>query len=83
MPVTPVRLLGHPLLGRLAATFVHPVPPEVVRAALVTVTAALPTAATLFVMARSAERFPASATVVLVTRAGSIPTLSVLLVWLS
>lgn len=75
---TLVRLVGHPLLVWLAATFVQPVPQEVLRAALVT--AALPTAATVFVMAQRAERFPASATVVLVTHAASILTLSVLLV---
>jgi predicted permease len=79
--VTLVRLVGHPLLVWLAASFVHPVPPEVLRAALVT--AALPTAATVFVMAQRADRFPASSTIVLVTHAGSILTLSVLLVWLS
>ncbi|MCS6877314.1 MAG: AEC family transporter [Geminicoccaceae bacterium] len=79
--VSAVRLLGHPLLVWFAANFVHPVPPEVLRAALVT--AALPTAATVFVMAQRAERFPASSTIVLVTHAVSILTLSVLLVWLS
>jgi predicted permease len=79
--VTVVRLVGHPLLVWLAASFVQPVPPEVLRAALVT--AALPTAATVFVMAQRADRFPASSTIVLVTHAGSILTLSVLLVWLS
>ncbi len=79
--VTLVRLLGHPGLVWLAATYVHPVPPEVLRAAIVT--AALPTAATVFVMAQRAERFPASSTVVLVTHAGSIVTLSTLLVLLS
>jgi predicted permease len=76
-----VRLVGHPALVWVAATFVHPVPSEVLRAALVT--AALPTAATVFVMAQRAERFPASSTVVLVTHAGSILTLSALLVLLS
>jgi len=79
--VTLVRLVGHPLLVWLVASFVHPVPAEVLRAALVT--AALPTAATVFVMAQRADRFPASSTIVLVTHAGSILTLSVLLVWLS
>jgi len=81
VPVTLVRLLGRPLLVRLAASSVHPVPAEVLRAALGTAT--LPTAATAFVMARRAQRLPASSTVVLVTRAGSISSLSVLLVWLS
>lgn len=79
--LTLVRLVAHPSLVWLAATFVHPVPGEVLRAALVT--AALPTAATVFVMAQRAERFPASSTVVLVTHAGSIFTLSALLVLLS
>lgn len=79
--LTLVRLLGHPALVWLAATFVQPVPGEVLKAALVT--AALPTAATVFVMAQRADRFPASATVVLVTHAGSIVTLSALIVLLS
>ena len=79
--LTLVRLIGHPGLVWLAATFVHPVPPEILRAALVT--AALPTAATVFVMAQRADRFPASSTVVLVTHAGSIVTLSALLVSLA
>lgn len=76
-----VRLVAHPLLVWFAAMFVHPVPFEVLRAALIT--AALPTAATVFVMAQRAERFPSSSTIVLVTHAASILTLSVLLVWLS
>lgn len=76
--VTAVRLLGHPLLVWLAASFVHPVPEPVLRGALLT--AALPTAATVFVMAERAERFPASATIVLVTHAASLLTLSALLV---
>jgi hypothetical protein len=76
--VTSVRLVGHPLLVWLAATFVHPVPEPVLRGALVT--AALPTAATVFVMAQRADRFPASATIVLVTHAASLLTLSTLLV---
>ncbi|MCX8101872.1 MAG: AEC family transporter [Geminicoccaceae bacterium] len=79
--VTIVRLVAHPLLVWLAANFVQPVAPEVLRAALVT--AALPTAATVFVMAQRADRFPASSTIVLVTHAGSIVTLSLLLVWFS
>lgn len=76
--VTAVRLVGHPLLVWVAATFVHPVSEVVLRGTLLT--AALPTAATVFVMAERAERFPSSATFVLVTHAVSLLTLSTLLV---
>lgn len=76
--MTAVRRLGHPLLVWLAASFVHPVPEAVLRGALLT--AALPTAATVFVMAERAGRSPSSATIVLVTHAVSLLTSSALLV---
>lgn len=79
--VTLVRLVAHPALVWAAATFVQPVPVEVLRGALVT--AALPTAATVFVMAQRYDRFPSSARIVLVTHLASIATLSALLVWLA
>lgn len=76
-----VRLVAHPALVWLAATFVHPVPVEVLRGAILT--AALPTAATVFVMAQRYDRFPSSARIVLVTHLASVATLSALLVWLA
>lgn len=76
--MTAVRCLGHPLLAWFAASFVHPVPEAVLRGALLT--AALPTAATVFVRAERAARSPSSATIVLVTDAVSLLTLSALLV---
>lgn len=76
-----VHLVGHPVLVRVGATFVHPEPSAVLRSA--PVTAASPTAATVFVVAQRADRFPASSIVVLVTHAGSILALSVLVVLLN
>lgn len=75
--VTAVHLLGHPLLVWLAASFVHPLPEPLLRGALLT--AALPTPPPCSSWA-NAERFPASATIVLVTHAASLLTLSALLV---
>lgn len=62
----------------LWATFVHPEPEAVPCGALLT--AASPTAATVFVMAERAERFPSRATIVLVTRPVSLLISSALLV---
>jgi malonate transporter and related proteins len=74
-----VRLVLHPALVWLGATFWLPLGPEITQAAVVT--AALPTAASVFVLAQHYDTYVVRASaIVLLTHLLSVVTLSVLLV---
>lgn len=77
--VTVVKIFGHPLLVWLIAVLLIPLEPQVLEWTIIT--AALPTAATVFVLSQRYELFPSVSTVVLVTHLVSVVTLSALLVW--
>ena len=76
--VTALKLLLNPLLAWLGGRYLIPLPPD--RLAAVTLLAAMPTAATVFVLAERYELWVlrASATILL-THIGSVVTLGVLL----
>jgi predicted permease len=76
--VTLVKLLLNPLLAWLAGRYLIPLPPE--RLAAVTLLAAMPTAASVFVLAQHYELWTLRAsTSVLLTHVGSVATLGFLL----
>ncbi len=77
-----VKLVLHPLLVGVMAMLVLPLPHELAAAAIIT--AALPTAATVFVVAQRYQTFVMrSSTLVLVTHLGSTITLTALLAYLT
>jgi predicted permease len=77
-----VKLVLHPLLVAAMALLVLPLPGQLAAAAIIT--AALPTAATVFVVAQRYETFVMrSSTLVLVTHLGSTITLTALLAYLT
>jgi predicted permease len=77
-----VKLVLHPLLVAVMALLVLPLPGQLAAAAIIT--AALPTAATVFVVAQRYETFVMrSSTLVLVTHLGSTITLTALLAYLT
>jgi predicted permease len=76
--VTLAKLLLNPLLAWLAGRYLIPLPPE--RLAAVTLLAAMPTAASVFVLAQHYELWTLRAsTSVLLTHVGSVATLGFLL----
>ena len=73
-----LKLVGHPALVWIVGTTLVPLDPKLLHAAVIT--AALPTATTVFVLAQRYDVFVLrSSTLVLVTHAASVVTLSVLL----
>ena len=76
--VTALKLLANPLLAWLGGRYLIPLPPD--RLAAVTLLAAMPTAATVFVLAERYELWVLRAsTAILLTHIGSVATLGVLL----
>jgi predicted permease len=78
--VSCARLVIHPALVWLGAVYLLPLPPATTAAAVIT--AALPTAASVFVLSQRYDTFVMRAsTIVLVTHLLSVVTVSILLVW--
>jgi predicted permease len=76
--VTALKLLANPLLAWLGGRYLIPLPPD--RLAAVTLLAAMPTAATVFVLAERYELWVLRAsTTILLTHVGSVATLGFLL----